>query len=133
MKVEFSHFNYLVMMNYLQYWCQVIKITETEIFQMLADTQSTSGVDRQCEQGSIYHSFKDYNFAFRVVSIGVNHTFKVIFTPLEYIPTMSKTLHFFGSRFLLCTPTSSLFVLYFSNKKRVRYKLTLPFSLCRTA
>ena len=36
-----------------------------------------------------------------VVSIGVNHTFKVIFTPVEYIPTMSKRLHFFGSRFLL--------------------------------
>ena len=29
-----------------------------------------------------------------VVSIGVNHTFKVIFTPLKYIPTMSKTLYF---------------------------------------
>ena len=25
-----------------------------------------------------------------VVSIGVNHTFKVISTPLEYVPTMSK-------------------------------------------
>ena len=30
---------------------------------------------------------------------GTNPTFKVIFTPLEYIPTMSKTLHFFGSGF----------------------------------
>ena len=50
-----------------------------------------------------------------VVSIGVNHTFKVVFTPLEYIPNipplshyvintclyLPKTLHFFGSRFYL--------------------------------
>ena len=43
-----------------------------------------------------------------VVSIGVNHTFKVIFTPLEYIPTMSKIPHFFGSGFLLFHPTSSI-------------------------
>ena len=48
-----------------------------------------------------------------VVTIGVNPTFKVIFTPLEYVPIipplssyviniclyLAKTLHFFGSRF----------------------------------
>ena len=68
---------------------------------------------------------------FRVVSIGVNHTFEFIFAPLEYVPTMSKTLNFFGSGFLLCTPMSSIFVSYFSNKKRVHNKLTPPFSLRR--
>ena len=31
-----------------------------------------------------------------VVKIGVNHTFKVIFTSLEYVATMSKRLNFFG-------------------------------------
>ena len=41
-------------------------------------------------------------------TIGVNHTFKVIFTSLEYNPTMSKRLHYFGSKIFLCTPTSSL-------------------------
>ena len=30
-----------------------------------------------------------------VVFIGVNPTFKVIFTPLEYVQTMSKRLDFF--------------------------------------
>ena len=40
--------------------------------------------------------------------------FKVIFTPLEYIPTMSKRLHFFGSEYTInvysmdfCTSTYS--------------------------
>ena len=36
-----------------------------------------------------------------VVSIGVNLTFKVIFTTLHYNLTMSKRPHFFGLRFLL--------------------------------
>ena len=48
-----------------------------------------------------------------VVSIGVDHTFKIVFTPLEYIPSipplpsgiikiclyLAKILRFFGSRF----------------------------------
>ena len=42
--------------------------------------------------------------------MGVNHTFYVIFTPLEYVPTMAKRPHFFGSGFLLLHPTSSLLV-----------------------
>ena len=25
-----------------------------------------------------------------VVSIGINHTFKLVFTPLEYVPTLAK-------------------------------------------
>ena len=33
--------------------------------------------------------------AIGVVSIGTNPTFKVKFTPNEYVPTMSKRLHFF--------------------------------------
>ena len=37
----------------------------------------------------------------QVVSIGVNHTFKVIFTRLEYIPTMAKRPHFLGLDFIL--------------------------------
>ena len=45
----------------------------------------------------------------KVVSIGVNLTFKVIFIPFEYIPTMSKRLHFFGSGFFLFYQTSSIF------------------------
>ena len=61
-----------------------------------------------------------------VVSIGVNHTFKVNFTPLEYILTMAKRPHFFGLGFLLFLPTSSILVLYFLSKKRGRNKLTLP-------
>ena len=52
-----------------------------------------------------------------VVSIGVNRTFKVIFTPLEYIPTLSKTLHFFGLRFLLCTNTSIICYVLFKWKE----------------
>ena len=43
-----------------------------------------------------------------VVYIGVNHTFKVIFTPLEYVATMSKRLNFLGSGFLLFNPMSSI-------------------------
>ena len=41
--------------------------------------------------------------AHRVVSIGTNPTFKVIFTPLEYIPTMSKRLHFLVRGFFFLT------------------------------
>ena len=37
----------------------------------------------------------------RVVSIGAFLNFYVVFAPLEYIPTMSKRLHFFCSSFLL--------------------------------
>ena len=36
-----------------------------------------------------------------VVSIGAILAFKVIFTPLEYVPTMSKRLHFFGSKYTI--------------------------------
>ena len=39
------------------------------------------------------------NIINRVVSIGTNPTFKVKLVPMEYIPTMSKRLHFFGSGF----------------------------------
>ena len=37
----------------------------------------------------------------KVVSIGAFLTFYVVFAPLEYIPTITKRLHFFGSFFLL--------------------------------
>ena len=54
------------------------------------------------------HKFAKLN-AVGVVSIGTNPTFKVNFTPLEYVPTMSKRFHFFGSRFhKTCTQTGSL-------------------------
>ena len=39
--------------------------------------------------------------SFLVVSIGTNPTFKVKLVPMEYIPTMSERLHFFGSRLRL--------------------------------
>ena len=35
-----------------------------------------------------------------VVSIGAFLTFYVVFAPLEYIPTISKRLPFFGSSFV---------------------------------
>ena len=56
--------------------------------------------------------------AHRVVSIGNKPTFEAIFTPLGYILTMSKRLHFFGSRFLLFNYTSSSIVSYFLRRKR---------------
>ena len=61
-----------------------------------------------------------------VVSIGTNPTLKVNFTPLEYNPTMSKRLIFFGSGFLLFNYTSSILVLYFLRKERVCNKLAPP-------
>ena len=36
-----------------------------------------------------------------VVSIGAFLAFYVIFAPLEYIPSITKRLHFFGSSFIL--------------------------------
>ena len=48
-----------------------------------------------------------------VVSFGVNHTFKVIFTPLEHVTTMAKRPHFFGSRFLLFILRHQYLFLYF--------------------
>ena len=35
-----------------------------------------------------------------VVSTGTNPTFKAKLVPYEYVPTMSKRLHFFGLRYL---------------------------------
>ena len=64
-----------------------------------------------------------------VVSIGTNPTFKVKLVPMEYILTMSKRLHFFGSRFHLFNYTSSIFVLYFLRKKRVHSKIMVHSSL----
>ena len=62
-----------------------------------------------------------------VVSIGVNSTFKVIFTPMEYIPTMSKRLHFFGPRFHYVINIC----LYFLRKKKGLQQINSAFPLHR--
>ena len=63
-----------------------------------------------------------------VVSIGTNPTFKVKFTPNEYVPTMSKRLHFFNSGFLPFKYTLSINVSYLLRKKSSN-KPTLATSL----
>ena len=67
--------------------------------------------------------FNEKESSTEVVSIGTNPTFKVKFTPQDYNPTMSKRLHFFLVRDIY---TSSIIVLYFLHKKRVRNKLSPP-------
>ena len=45
---------------------------------------------------------------------------------MEYIPSMTKRLHLFGSWFCLFKYTSSIFVLYFLHRKSVRNNKTPP-------
>ena len=72
-------------MYFFKHW-KLLKLTLYKI-------RKTEGRDEKCSLQSTKKA--------AVVSIGVNNTFKVIFTPLEYVPRMAKRLHFFGSRFLL--------------------------------
>ena len=54
----------------------------------------------------------------KLVSIGVCLALKVIFTPLEYVATMSKRLHFFGSEYTINNMTNlNVMNLYVMNSK----------------
>ena len=66
---------------------------------------------------SLYRGKVHYHLCSWVVSSGTNHPFKVKQFPKEYILTMPKRLHFFGSWFRLLNYTSSIFLLYFLQKK----------------
>ena len=82
-----------------------------------------------------FSKFSEKTFIGIVVYIVVNLTFKVIFTPLGYVLSMAKRLHFFGLGFLLFHPLSSILVLYFLSEKRGRNKIYLrsKYKLCRTS